>query len=218
MKKYKVITLCGSTKFKELFIAEAKRLTLEENIVISVGLFGHSGDKEAFDLKIKQMLDDIHKEKIRMSDAIYVINPNGYIGESTMNEIKYATLLNKEITYLEQPTEQITVELPKSFIVRDLFMSDVLFKHFYPNLTFDIVNEINHYYNIDNKQNCFIITPELIEKSQKMVLNISKESEDIDNLIYGEILYNKENKEYQEVSETYILNNIIRYEKVLEQF
>jgi hypothetical protein len=102
MKKYKVITLCGSTKFKELFIAEAKRLTLEGNIVISVGLFGHSGDKEAFDLKTKEMLDDIHKEKIRMSDAIYVINPNGYIGESTMNEIKYATLLNKEITYLEQ--------------------------------------------------------------------------------------------------------------------
>jgi hypothetical protein len=110
MKKYKVITLCGSTKFKELFIAEAKRLTLEGNIVISVGLFGHSGDKEAFDFNTKEMLDDIHKEKIRMSDTIYVINPNGYIGESTMNEIKYAILLNKEIIYLEQPTEQILLK------------------------------------------------------------------------------------------------------------
>jgi hypothetical protein len=44
--KYKIITLCGSTKFKDEFIAEQKRLTLEGNIVISVGLFGHSGDNE----------------------------------------------------------------------------------------------------------------------------------------------------------------------------
>lgn len=40
--KYNVITLCGSTKFKDDFIREQKRLTLEGNIVISVGLFGHS--------------------------------------------------------------------------------------------------------------------------------------------------------------------------------
>lgn len=207
MKKYKVITLCGSTKFKELFIAEAKRLTLEGNIVISVGLFGHSGDKEVWENNIKEMLDDIHKAKIRMSDAIYVINPNGYIGESTMNEIKYAYLLNKEITYLETNWVPIYVELPESFIIYDLFMADTLFKHFYPHLNYDIGNE----------QNCFIVTPELIENSQKMILGISKESEDIDNIIYGEILHNKENKEYQEVSEQYILNNIIDCEKVLEK-
>ena len=42
MSKYKVITLCGSTKFKDEFINENKRLTLEGNIVISVGLFGHA--------------------------------------------------------------------------------------------------------------------------------------------------------------------------------
>ena len=44
--KYKVITLCGSTKFKEQDLEAQKRLTLEGNIVISVGLFGHSGDDE----------------------------------------------------------------------------------------------------------------------------------------------------------------------------
>ena len=42
--KYKVITLCGSTRFGDAFIEEQKRLTLGGNIVISVGLFGHSGD------------------------------------------------------------------------------------------------------------------------------------------------------------------------------
>ena len=41
---FKIITLCGSTRFKEEFLEAQKRLTLEGNIVISVGLFGHSGD------------------------------------------------------------------------------------------------------------------------------------------------------------------------------
>ena len=46
--KYKVITLCGSTKFKEEYLNAQKLLTLEGNIVISVGLFGHSGDNEVW--------------------------------------------------------------------------------------------------------------------------------------------------------------------------
>ena len=45
---YKVITLCGSTRFKDAFLEAQKRLTLEGNIVISVGLFGHSGDPEVW--------------------------------------------------------------------------------------------------------------------------------------------------------------------------
>ena len=47
--KYKVITLCGSTRFKDAFLEAQKRLTLEGNIVISVGLFGHSGDNEVWE-------------------------------------------------------------------------------------------------------------------------------------------------------------------------
>ena len=94
----KVITLCGSTKFKKEFEEAVKHLTLENNIVISVGLFGHSGDEEAWD--IKGLLDDMHFEKIKMSDAIYVVNKDGYIGESTSNEIAYAKELGKEIMYL----------------------------------------------------------------------------------------------------------------------
>jgi len=57
--KYKVITLCGSTRFKDEFMEAQKRLTLEGNIVISVGLFGHSGDEEVWTEGIKEMLDDI---------------------------------------------------------------------------------------------------------------------------------------------------------------
>ena len=99
--KYKVITLCGSTRFKEQFLEVQKRLTLEGSIVISVGLFGHSGDAEVWTPGIKEMLDDMHRRKIDMADAIYVINVGGYIGASTKSEIEYARSQGKEVMFLE---------------------------------------------------------------------------------------------------------------------
>ena len=96
---YKVITLCGSTRFKQDFERVNKELTLAGNIVISVGCFGHSGD--VFTDEQKAMLDDIHKRKIDMADAIYVINRNGYIGSSTRSEIEYARKHNKEVYFME---------------------------------------------------------------------------------------------------------------------
>jgi len=101
--KYKVITLCGSTRFKDAFIETQKRLTLEGNIVISVGLFGHSGDEEVWTPGTKEMLDDMHRAKIDMADEIYVINPGGYIGSSTRSEIDYAITSRKNVNYLEEP-------------------------------------------------------------------------------------------------------------------
>lgn len=107
--KYKVITLCGSTRFKDEFMEAQKRLTLEGNIVISVGLFGHSGDSEVWEnmdegtlTKTKEMLDDMHKRKIDMADEIFVINVGGYIGESTRSEIEYALKTRKGVRYLEE--------------------------------------------------------------------------------------------------------------------
>lgn len=98
--KYKVVTLCGSTKFKDDFIKAQKELTLAGNIVISVGLFGHSGDDEVWTNDTKEMLDDMHKRKIDMSDEIYVINKNDYIGDSTKSEIAYAKAQGKPVTYM----------------------------------------------------------------------------------------------------------------------
>ena len=99
--KYKVITLCGSTKFKEQYLEAQKRLTLEGNIVISVGLFGHSGDDEVWAEDTKAMLDDMHNRKIDMADEIFVINVGGYIGESTRNEIAYAESQGIDVRCLE---------------------------------------------------------------------------------------------------------------------
>lgn len=95
------MTLCGSTRFKDAFMEAQKRLTLEGNIVISVGLFGHSGDNEVWTEGTKEMLDNMHKRKIDMSDGIYVINVDGYIGESTRSEIDYAIRNGKTVEYLE---------------------------------------------------------------------------------------------------------------------
>ena len=100
--KYRVITLCGSTRFRDAFIEAQKRLTLEGNIVISVGLFGHAGDDEVWKHGTKEMLDDMHKRKIDMADEIYVINVGGYIGESTRSEIEYARRTGKAVRYLEE--------------------------------------------------------------------------------------------------------------------
>ena len=107
--KYRVITLCGSTRFKNEFMEAQKRLTLEGNIVISVGLFGHSGDNEVWEnmdegtlTRTKEMLDDMHKRKIDMSDEIYVINVGGYIGTSTKSEVEYAEATGKTVRYLEE--------------------------------------------------------------------------------------------------------------------
>ena len=100
--KYKVITLCGSTRFKNEFMEAQKQLTLAGNIVISVGLFGHSGDNEVWTEGTKEMLDDMHKRKIDMADEIYVINVGGYIGSSTKSEIEYAKKTGKTVKYLEE--------------------------------------------------------------------------------------------------------------------
>ena len=106
--KYKVIILCGSTRFKDAFMEAQKRLTLDGIIVISVGLFGHSGDSEVWEnmdegtlTATKTMLDDMHKRKIDMADEIFVINVGGYIGESTRSEIEYAKAQGKQVNYLE---------------------------------------------------------------------------------------------------------------------
>lgn len=103
VEKYKVITLCGSTKFKNEFLQVQKELSLKGNIVISVGLFGHA-DGEFGNIitdEVKIMLDDMHKRKIDMADEIFVINKGAYIGESTKSEIEYAVKTGKRVNYLE---------------------------------------------------------------------------------------------------------------------
>lgn len=99
-KKYNIITLCGSINFKDEFLKVQEKLVLKGNIVFTPNFFDNI-KKEEISLETKEMLDKMHKQKIDMSDEIYVINQGGYIGESTKLEIEYAKSKGKKVTYLE---------------------------------------------------------------------------------------------------------------------
>jgi hypothetical protein len=98
IKEYKIITLCGSAKFKEDFFAEQERLTLEGNLVLSPVFFDNN---VVISEEQKAMIGDMHKRKIDLSDEIFVINKGGYIGFSTKSEIEYAIKTKKTIKYME---------------------------------------------------------------------------------------------------------------------
>ena len=96
--KYKVITLCGSIKFKGEFLTVCQQLTLNGYVVLMPTIFDDNMQIENDKLA---MLKNIHFQRIDMADEIFVINKNGHIGESTKNEIEYAAKSGKKINYLE---------------------------------------------------------------------------------------------------------------------
>src|SRR5712692_5721788 len=93
-----IITLCGSTKFKDTFNEVNMELTFNNYIVLSVGSFHHSDEQlKPRILSYKELLDKLHKDKIDLSQAIVVINVDNYIGESTKSEILHAIKRKKQI-------------------------------------------------------------------------------------------------------------------------
>ena len=95
----RVITLCGSTRFKDLFIEANKELTLRGHVVLTVGCFMHA-DEDARIASLKLSLDDLHKHKIRMSDEVLIItDETGYIGDSTRSEIEYANSIDIPVSH-----------------------------------------------------------------------------------------------------------------------
>ena len=95
------ITLCGSTKFKKFFERVNLWLTLKGNLVYSVAVCSHA-DGVPLTKEMKELLDCIHLQKIFQSDSIFVLDVNGYIGESTQKEIDYAQTCGKGIVYLSR--------------------------------------------------------------------------------------------------------------------
>lgn len=105
MMKPIVVTLCGSTRFINVFNEWRKKLTLEGKIVLGVEITlpqSTREDPQHSDYKTKQTLDELHLRKIDLSDEIMVLNVDGYIGETTKREIKYALATNKKIRYLKE--------------------------------------------------------------------------------------------------------------------
>jgi len=102
-----IITICGSTKFKNEIEKTAHDLTLQGHIVLAPCVYHHA-DEEELTAEEKIRLDNLHKQKINMSDAIFVVNVNQYIGESTYGEIDWAEKMKKEVYFLETPEVEKT--------------------------------------------------------------------------------------------------------------
>lgn len=92
-----IVTLCGSTRFKDEFEKWDKELTLAGFIVLKPGVFHHAGD--AISEAEKIALDKLHKKKILMSDIVMIINKDGYIGSSTQSEIAFAEMLDIPVIF-----------------------------------------------------------------------------------------------------------------------
>lgn len=101
----RIVTLCGSTRFKAEINSANARLTMDGVLVISLGVFGHTDlpdhDWSTGGSDDKVMLDDLHKRKIDLADEVLVVNVGGYIGESTRSEIEYAESIGRPVRYLE---------------------------------------------------------------------------------------------------------------------
>lgn len=98
--KRKVVTLCGSVRFWDKMEEISETLELENKYVV-IGIIPHVLDRDLTEQE-KNLLGELHRAKIDLSDAIYVVNVGGYIGETVKKEIEYAKEKGKEIIYLEE--------------------------------------------------------------------------------------------------------------------
>lgn len=101
-----IVCLCGSTRFYKEYIQANYDLTMKGNIVLSVGFFGQAlkevhGETVGITIAQKGFLDELHKRKIDLADKVFVINVGGYIGHSTISEIRYANSIGKRVEFLE---------------------------------------------------------------------------------------------------------------------
>ena len=95
----KVITICGSMRYSKEMMKIAEELELKDGYADIQCVYNVDGQK--YEGIYASILDKIHRKKIDISDAIYVVNIDGYIGNSTRNEIEYAKNNGKEVIYHE---------------------------------------------------------------------------------------------------------------------
>ncbi len=100
----RVVCLCGSTRFYKTFQEANYRETMDGKIVLSVGfaLEDDHGEQAGCTPEQKVKLDKLHLRKIEMADEVLVLNVDGYIGESTTREIKYALRHRKQLRWWDK--------------------------------------------------------------------------------------------------------------------
>lgn len=97
----KIITACGSYKYKRQMSEITEIMTLKGNCMLTPNELTRP-NKESYTEDEAKMIDAMHKEKIKISDAILVVDVDGYIGSSNKSEIEFAKRLNKEILYYSE--------------------------------------------------------------------------------------------------------------------
>lgn len=101
-----IVVLCGSTRFSDAWVKARYDLTLEHKIVLTIGCDTHADEVLGIAAEQKAELDELHLRKIDLADRVLVLNVGGYIGESTANEIAYATRHGKPVDYLEESSDE----------------------------------------------------------------------------------------------------------------
>ena len=91
----KIITVCGSLRFVNEMMEITEKMELHGNCMLVPIYNPNKASKDDFTEEEGLILDKMHKERIKLADAILVINVNGYIGSSTKSEIEFAKSLNK---------------------------------------------------------------------------------------------------------------------------
>lgn len=99
-----IVCICGSTRFADEMIAANRDLTFAGAIVVAPGVFRRAEDRDADELishEQKTALDALHLRKIDLADRVLVVNPGGYVGESTSREIAYARATGKPVSFTD---------------------------------------------------------------------------------------------------------------------
>ena len=91
-----IVCICGSTRFVEEMRAAHRELTFAGVIVVAPG----EADGPVTDEQ-KTALDALHLHKIDLADRVLVVNPGGYLGESTRREIAYAHATGTPVSFTD---------------------------------------------------------------------------------------------------------------------
>ena len=103
-----VITMIGSTRFSNEMLIKAWELAKVGNVVLTWHIFPENYTINFEDKKyiadqenVKDIIEKIHLQKIDMSNEVFIMNVNGYIGKDTLYELEYAIKRGKKITFHE---------------------------------------------------------------------------------------------------------------------
>ncbi|MDX3661101.1 hypothetical protein PV646_27680 [Streptomyces sp. ID05-26A] len=96
-----IVCICGSTRFVDEMNAANRDLTFAGVIVVAPGVFPRIEADESVTGEQKAALGALHLRKIDLADRVLVVNPGGYVGESTRREIEYARAAGKPISFTD---------------------------------------------------------------------------------------------------------------------